>query len=137
MVNKDKKVLINEGRQITNGKFVYGGFPRILSEEGRGATDAFKDDNLGDVATKPNESEEYKKLYSAYEAAGKAERMAQMNIAGTNVKHSPEAVKAHKDAMAARLAAQAAMESHPYHKTFMKAAAEEFENVRGARGLGN
>jgi hypothetical protein len=32
MVNKDKKFIINEGRAITNGKFAYGGFPRILKE---------------------------------------------------------------------------------------------------------
>lgn len=63
MVNKDKKFIINEGRAITNGKFAYGGFPRILSEEG-GATESFRDDNLGDVATRPGEAVKIKLLHS-------------------------------------------------------------------------
>lgn len=62
MVNKDKKFIINEGRAITNGKFAYGGFPRILSEEG-GATEAFRDDNQGDVATRPGEAVKIKLLH--------------------------------------------------------------------------
>jgi hypothetical protein len=41
MVNKDKKVLLNEGRQVTNGSFSYGGFPRLLNEN-QGEIDPFK-----------------------------------------------------------------------------------------------
>jgi hypothetical protein len=29
---KNKKVSINEGRNVTDGKFTFGGFPRILNE---------------------------------------------------------------------------------------------------------
>lgn len=61
MVNKDKKFIINEGRAITNGKFAYGGFPRILSEENNGATDRFQDSpdqGQKNVATQPNDAEE-------------------------------------------------------------------------------
>lgn len=47
--------ILNEGRAITNGKFAYGGFPRILNEEG-GAVEAFRDDTPDDQATKPNEA---------------------------------------------------------------------------------
>lgn len=67
MVNRDKKFIINEGRAITNGKFAYGGFPRILNEEG-GATEAYRDDNLGDVATRPYEAlrKEFSDLHAAY-----------------------------------------------------------------------
>jgi hypothetical protein len=45
----------------------YGGFPKILKEEHGGATDAFRDDNLGDVATRP-----YEALESAHAAARQA-----------------------------------------------------------------
>jgi hypothetical protein len=90
MVNKDKKFLINEGRAITNGKFAYGGFPRVINEA-EAATKAFQDSpeqGQKNVATKPNSEEEtitwtaeaggsrlpsesYKKAYLAYREAGK------------------------------------------------------------------
>lgn len=61
MVNKDKKFLINEGRQITNGNIFYGGFPRVLKEQGEGATKQFEDNPLDPseagttpVATQPD-----------------------------------------------------------------------------------
>jgi hypothetical protein len=65
MVNKDKKFLINEGRAISNGKYAYGGFPRVLNEtkepevDHRNATNRFNDgvDLPGDehIATHPDE----------------------------------------------------------------------------------
>jgi len=33
MYKNNRKSLINEGRKITDGKFIYGGFPRILKED--------------------------------------------------------------------------------------------------------
>ena len=32
MINPNKKISINEGRNVTDGLFNYGGFPRILNE---------------------------------------------------------------------------------------------------------
>lgn len=61
-VNNTKKSLISEGRSVSDGKIVYGGFPRILKENG-GAVEAFRDDNLGDVATRPGESSKIKLLH--------------------------------------------------------------------------
>lgn len=60
MVHKDKKFLINEGRAISNGKFAYGGFPRVINEA-EAATKAFQDSpsqGQVNVATKSNEEED-------------------------------------------------------------------------------
>jgi hypothetical protein len=60
MVNKDKKSVINEGRQVTSGKFLFGGFPRILNEA-EAATQAFQDSpeqGQKNVATLSNSQEE-------------------------------------------------------------------------------
>jgi hypothetical protein len=59
MVHKDKKFIINEGRAISNGKFAYGGFPRVLNEEG--VTKEFEDapsQVQKNVATLRNDQEE-------------------------------------------------------------------------------
>jgi hypothetical protein len=32
--DKNKKAVLNEGRQVIGGKFMYGGFPRVIKEEG-------------------------------------------------------------------------------------------------------
>jgi hypothetical protein len=60
MVNKYKKMLINEGRAISNGKFAYGGFPRIINEA-EAVTHAFQDSpdqNQQNVATLRNDQED-------------------------------------------------------------------------------
>jgi hypothetical protein len=85
MVHKDKKFLINEGRAITNGKFAYGGFPRIINEEGNGATDQFRDDNLGDVATRrgdanPHAGKSFEQLQKEYRDAVAADLAARTNL---------------------------------------------------------
>jgi hypothetical protein len=50
---KSKKKMIKEGTIISDGKIYYGGFPRLLNENnGQGEVEAFRDDNLGDVATR-------------------------------------------------------------------------------------
>lgn len=61
MVNKDKKFIINEGRQITNGNIFYGGFPRVLKEQEEGVVKKFEDNPLDSsekgtipVATQPD-----------------------------------------------------------------------------------
>jgi hypothetical protein len=56
MVNREKKFIINEGRAITNGKFAYGGFPRVINEND-GVTSNFQKG----VATAPDD-EEFSKM---------------------------------------------------------------------------
>ena len=148
MVNKDKKFIINEGRAITNGKFAYGGFPRILSEENNSATDRFQDSpNQGqvDVATKPNEEEdlradmsglrypdaEYKKLHQVMADAFIEQGRASSRSYGKLL--NPQAYEA---ATAAFEAAKKAVEAHPRHKEFKQASEASFNRVRGS-GLGN
>lgn len=61
MVNKDKKVIVNEGREITNGKLSFGGFPRIIKENGVVSQFNDSDDKPGSgdekIATHQDESE--------------------------------------------------------------------------------
>jgi len=69
MVNKDKKIILNEGRVISNGKLHYGGFPRKLNEGGivsdyndsdgindQGVNQATKPDSLENLSKKARES---------------------------------------------------------------------------------
>jgi len=149
MVNKDKKFIINEGRAITNGKFAYGGFPRILNEENNSVTDQFQDspkDGQVNVATKPNSQEslvadplglnypssDYAKLARALESALTAERQAGYRIQGHQNRNAPqEAHAAFAAAKAAREAAQRAIEAHPEHAAFVQKAKDFNTLVRG------
>ena len=56
VVSKKKKKVLKEGTQISDGKFVYGGFPRVLKEEGVVNQFNDADDKPGEpsVATQPD-----------------------------------------------------------------------------------
>ncbi len=146
MVNKDKKFIINEGRAITNGKFSYGGFPRILNEEG-GATSNFQ----RGVATQPDDQENltasefglqypssgYAKLARAFESAMDTARRAGYKIQGFQNKNAPiEHHEAFAAAQEAAMAAKAALEAHPEHAEFVKRKKAHHEDIVGP-GLGN
>jgi len=57
MIDRTKLNQLNEGRQVAGGRFMYGGFPKVLKEQNGGAVEANRDDNLGDVAITPNEAD--------------------------------------------------------------------------------
>jgi hypothetical protein len=53
IVSKDKKKVLKEGTSISDGKFTYGGFPRILKEEEKKSPEYF-------IPANPKEEEEHK-----------------------------------------------------------------------------
>ena len=116
MVNKDKKALVNEGRQIFNGKLAYGGFPKVINEGGvvsdYNDADGITDSGVNQ-ATKPDSLENLRKKR---EEASSAIQSHQDYIDDYLTFHgfsTFDANKKLKELGAAYDAAKAAEEAHP------------------------
>jgi len=133
VVSKKKKKELNEGRAVSDGVFVYGGFPRkdILSE-GDGAVNQFNDSddaaqaNQGEnpIATRPDAHEiplaelqkQLEKMQSdfneaEFELSDRESRWSRTQAGRTHaekIRQMEDLVRNHPESVAARAAAEAA-----------------------------
>jgi hypothetical protein len=136
---KNNKVSINEGRNVTDGKFTFGGFPKVSKLNENNATKRFNDaDDTGGekIATQPDEEVDlYVKggmglRYPSAEYAKMGHEAYDLQTAQFEAQKKGDRVTV-ADIARKRAAILKQMQSHPHHADFMKTAERHQNDVRG------